>query len=178
MGYHYTNYKAIGVMFLLSCISHIVVLPFDLNKILTHMLFFALGSYLWEKEKPNLRYIVIAVLFSLVLHNFFRENIVINTTVSVSWALFFYALFIFKEEIISNKVLVLLGQECLAIYLLHPFLVAVFKFVMLDKIGSAIVYGLFSTLLCIGVIIISVYVLRKIDWYDYVFNLPAKFTIK
>mgnify|MGYP000853467853 FL=1 len=176
--YNYTNYKSLGLLLILSCFSQLVILPLDLNKICTHMFFFALGCLFYKSGAlPSIKYIVVLLVFSLLLLNSWPGNVMLKTMVSVSWVLFFYVLFILKENIISNKVLILLGQECLAIYLLHPFLVAIYKFLMLKRTDSAVIYCLIGTLLSISIIMLGVYAVKKMGWYDYIFNLGGKLTV-
>ena len=70
-----------------------------------------------------------------------------------------------------------MGQECLAIYLLHPFLVAIYKFLMLKRTDNAVIYCLIGTLLSISIIMLGVYAVKKMGWYDYIFNLGGELTV-
>lgn len=177
--FNYIDNKFMILLLMVSSFSQLVILPLDLNKVCMHMFFFALGCLFYTKKMLlNVKYIILVLTFGLVNLNFWPDNVLLKTMVSVSWVLFFYMVFISNEKKLSNKLFVLLGQECLAIYLLHPFIVAIFKFIILKQTDSALFYCLLVTTFTLSSILGGVYLVKKLGWYDYIFNLGVKFNIK
>lgn len=175
---NYISYPSMGSLFMISCLSSLVGLPSDLNKILFHLFFFAFGIFLYQRgDSLNLKYWASAILICVLILITLNENEIVRTLIAAFWCVFFYALFKVKEKLVSNRIIIILGEECLSIYLFHPFFVAIYKFLMLKRIENAALYCVLGTSITLSLIIVACRFLKKIGIYDYMFN-PGKVMAK